>query len=69
MRFGAEALEVTGHVGQIRMKMAMADLLGTQPTIPAPGPLLVFDHCGYGVAVELLAKSHFIAKPINNSRK
>ena len=48
---------VTGHVGQIRMKMAMADLLGTKPTIPAPGPLPAFDHCGYGVAVELLAKS------------
>ena len=35
----------------------MADLLGTQPAIPALGPLPAFDHCGYGVTVELLAKS------------
>ena len=39
------------------MKMAKADLLGIKPTFPAPGPLPAFDPCGYGVAVELLAKS------------
>jgi hypothetical protein len=48
---------VTGHLGQIRMKLALADLVGTRPTIPAPGPLPPFDHCGYGVAVEMLLKS------------
>jgi hypothetical protein len=53
---------VTGHVGQIRMKMAMADLLGTRPTVPAPGPLPAYDHCGHGVAVESLAKSRMPGK-------
>jgi hypothetical protein len=48
---------VASHVGQVRMMLTLADLVGIQPPIPAPGPLPSFDHCGYGVAVEMLLKS------------
>ena len=48
---------VSSHVGQVKMMISLADLVGIRPPIPSPGPLPAFDHCGYGVAVEMLLKS------------
>lgn len=48
---------VSSHVGQVRSMLALADLVGIRPPIPAPGPLPSFDHCGYGVAIAMLLKS------------
>ena len=48
---------VSGHVGQVQMMISLADLVVIRSPIPSPGPLPAFDHCGNGVAVEVLLKS------------
>jgi hypothetical protein len=48
---------VSQHVSQVKMGIAMSELVGLVPTIPSPGPLPSHDHCGYGVAIQMLLKS------------
>ena len=53
---------VKQHLGQVRMGMAMSAIVGLAPPIPSPGPLPSFDHCGCGVAIQMLLKSRMPGK-------
>jgi hypothetical protein len=44
------------------MGIQMASLVGIPPPIPPPGPPSDFDHCGYGVAIQMLLKSRLAGK-------
>jgi hypothetical protein len=48
---------VTNHRGQVKMGIALSKMVGIPPPYPDPGPLPPYDHCGYGVAIQMLLKS------------
>jgi hypothetical protein len=48
---------VIKHRGQVKMGIALSKLVGLPAPYPPPGPLPPFDHCGYGVAIQILLKS------------
>jgi hypothetical protein len=41
----------------IRKGISLSDEVGLDPPYHEPGPLPTFDHCGYGVAIQMLMKS------------
>jgi hypothetical protein len=48
---------VKSHAGYIREGIELSTSAGAEPPYHEPGPLPPFDHCGYGVAIQLLLKS------------
>jgi hypothetical protein len=48
---------VTKHRGQVKIGIAISAMVGLTPPYPPPGPLPSFDHCGYGIAIQMLIKS------------
>jgi hypothetical protein len=48
---------VNGQASLIQKGMALSRLVGLEPPYLEPGPLPSYDHCGYGVAIQLLLKS------------
>jgi hypothetical protein len=43
-------------VGSSKKGIALSKLVGLEPPYLEPGPLPDFDHCGYGMAIQLLLK-------------
>ena len=48
---------VASNTRLMREMMSMAANLGFDPPVESPGPLPSFDHCGYKVAIMMVAKS------------
>ena len=48
---------VTSNASRFREMMSLSDTLGFDPPYAPPRPLPSFDHCGYRVAVLMVAKS------------
>ena len=48
---------VTTNASRFREMMTLSESLGFEPPYDPPGPLPAFDHCGYKVAVLMVAKS------------
>jgi hypothetical protein len=53
---------VTQHRNQVKSGIGLSALVGCDPPYPPPGPLPPFDHCGYGVAIQILLKSRMAGK-------
>ena len=53
---------VNGQATLIQKGMALSKLVGLEPPYLEPGPLPAYDHCGYGVAIQLLLKSREAGK-------
>ena len=48
---------VTGNASRFREMISLSETLGFEPPYDPPGPLPSVDHCGYKVAVLMVAKS------------
>ncbi len=48
---------VNGQALLVQKGISLSNMVGIDPPYLEPGPLPSFDHCGYGVAIQLLLKS------------
>ena len=56
------ASTINGQSTALKKGIALSEEAGLTPPYHEPGPLPDFDHCGYGVAIQLLLKSREVGK-------